>query len=160
MRQDWLVAFLCLGLCSCGYMNYYAASPLHPMEPSRWAYTDSYDPPVVDSLSPTLSWETICQTRGERYDLAIYKTQRVDDADWPVGKRIYFREGIPTREHKLDITLRPNQAYYWSIRVPCLAVTGVSPTWSRFVYYSNWSFIGSGCLIEDFPFFLFATPPQ
>jgi hypothetical protein len=64
--------------------------------------------PRIDSLQPTLAWETF-DGRNVTYDLAV----------WMAGERgpttlLYKREGLRHPSHRLEVPLNPSSLYYWS----------------------------------------------
>jgi hypothetical protein len=84
-----------------------------------------YKQPVVDSLQPTLRWESFprpldfaagnpalnAAITNVTYDLRIWQCQN----KLPPG-RIYERTGLRTNSHRLEQSLQPNAIYAWSIR--------------------------------------------
>lgn len=75
-------------------------------------------------LSPMLSWqefprsvdkntaaEEMAQVKNVKYDLIVAVG---DNGETP--EVIYRREGLEETSHKLEITLKPNTRYFWSIR--------------------------------------------
>ena len=90
-------------------------SGVKPVYPS---VGNPHSPPVVDSLQPTLSWEPM---RGvTSYDLIIYQGVKTESfargTKRSVGPEVYYRQGLTGTSHKVEITLKPSQEYYWSVR--------------------------------------------
>ena len=156
----WL-ALASLGLSSCGGITYYITVPTYPGEPERWIHAGLYKPPIVDSLNPTLSWKPITNLGlDDSYDIIIYEAYVYpqDLPEWPIGRQIYYREGLIQPNHRIEEGLQPNHAYYWSVRVR--QDKTIVSNWGRFVYLSSCSHLGTGCMTENFPFFLFMTPAE
>jgi hypothetical protein len=163
MKQRWWIAVGILGLSGCGGVAYETAFTIYPpAEQTGWSPTESYRPPVVDSLKPTLRWRPVERLKplapDDRYDILVHEAYRGSTLEWAIGRKVYYREGLNTSNHTLEIQLAPNQTYYWAVRVR----RGQKPAteWSSFIYFSNCSFIGTGCKRENFPFFLFVTPAK
>lgn len=163
MRQWGLMAVGILLFSGCGGVFYETAFTIYPpAEQTGWFSTDVYRPPIVDSLKPTFHWRLVKKLEplrsDDRYDILVYEAYRGSTLEWSIGRKVYYREGINTSMHTLGTKLAPNKTYYWSVRVR----RDRKPTteWSRFIYLSNCTFIGTGCKKEIFPYFLFVTPTK
>ena len=160
MKHWWLVALSVLGISGCvGYGGTFNETVFadYPKTKQLGPVTEPYSPPIIDSLTPTLRWNPINEPlKSDKYDIVIHETYRHGSLTWAIGPEVYYRQELPTLEHTLEIQLKPNKAYYWAIRIR--RNEKPASQWSRFVYLSNCTFIGSACAIEDFPYFLFITP--
>jgi hypothetical protein len=120
--------------------------------------------PIVHpySLNPTFRWRPVEKLEplspDNRYDILVHEAYQGNNLEWAIGQKVYYHEGLDTSDHTLEMQLEPNRAYYWAVRVR----RGQKPAteWSRFIYFSSCSFIGTGCKREIFPFFLFMTPDK
>lgn len=164
MKHWWLVTLSIFGLSGCvgyGGVFYETVYTVYPQaeQPERFA-TDSYRPPVIDSLKPTFRWRPVNEPQGpdDRYDILIHEAYRNSAVEWAIGREVYYRLGLDALEHTLEIQLEPDRAYYWAVRIR----RDEKPTseWSRFVYLSGCTFLGSACSTVGFPFFLFITPAR
>ncbi len=120
---------------------------------------ESYSPPVIDSLRPTLRWSPIDEPiETDKYDIVIHETYPNSPLRWAIGPEVYYRQGLQALEHTLEIQLKSSQAYYWAVRIR----RGEKPAskWSSFIFLRGCTFMGSGCTAEDLPFFLFVTPDK
>jgi hypothetical protein len=81
----------------------------------------------VDSVQPTLEWETFPRQSDaplgrERitdvtYDLRIWLSLRADDPSSVVlVDLVYSREGLTTPRHRLEEPLLPRAEYVWTVR--------------------------------------------
>jgi hypothetical protein len=75
----------------------------------------------VDSLTPNLSWQ---QAEGNNvtYDLVLYEAIKeegyVTGGYFVVpGPRVYYRKAITRTNHHVEMRLKPNTQYFWSVRV-------------------------------------------
>ena len=131
----------------------------YPKTRQLGSLSEPYSPPVIDSLSPALRWSPIDEPiKSDKYDIVIHETYRDNAYMWAIGPRVYYRQELQALEHTLEIQLKSNQAYYWAVRIRRDEKS--ASTWSRFIYLSRCSIIGSGCTTEDFPYFLFITPAR
>ena len=85
--------------------------PIYPR--SGW---EGYPAPV-NSLQPELKWEDSAVSK--KYDLAIW-----DSLCGQRRKIIYEKTALSGTSHKVEIVLKPDRLYYWSVRE-----TGLE-TWS------------------------------
>lgn len=163
----WLVVLSVFGISGCvgygGTFNETVFAVYPPTKAPEYGFvfvTDKpYSPPVVDSLSPTLRWSPTDELIGfNKYDLVIHETYQNSSLAWAIGPEVYYRQGLQALEHTLEIQLKSDQAYYWAVRIR----RGEKPVskWSHFIFLRGCTFIGSGCTIEDFPYFLFITPAR
>ncbi|MBH0200997.1 MAG: hypothetical protein HP496_01525 [Nitrospira sp.] len=64
----------------------------------------------VDSLQPTMSWETFPGS-NVTYDLKIWRSGRLGP-----DTLVYSRTNLDQPTHKLETALEPSSLYYWSVR--------------------------------------------
>ena len=111
-------------------------------------------PPVVDSLQPTLSWKPDPKATG--YDLIIYQGIKtvsfVHGTKRSVGPEVYYREDLHATSHKVEIVLKPNQEYYWSVRARNGKLV------ARWSVYDYTLFLGTAYVAFHNQPFLFVTP--
>ena len=105
------------------------------------------DPPpgafvAVDSLQPTLKWESFPRSRdlaGDtggmfrrieevRYELALVEVGSPD--------RIYRRDGLTEAQHKVETPLKSRTKYLWTVRA-CFRI-GEEPRCTEWGAISNW----------------------
>lgn len=112
--------------------GFFAASfGLAPIEPStRGQLTgagllaERVEWATVDSLQPTLAWEsfprasdvqmdadTMARVRNVRYDLIISREENFAPAEI-----VYRRDGLPVSRHTPSVNLRAGGRYFWSVR--------------------------------------------
>jgi len=107
---------LCLALlCGCSMpIHNTAIRPIYPK------VGHGVKPEVTDSLSPTFLWRSE-NKEPCTYDFAIWdvgdSTQVVNASYMEFRPYIYYREGLATPEHKLEIPLAPDTPYFWSVRI-------------------------------------------
>ncbi len=65
---------------------------------------------VVSELQPTLKWQAVSGS-DVTYDIFL----RVKDKD-KREKADYYKEGLAGTTHKIEIKLKPNTMYQWSVR--------------------------------------------
>jgi hypothetical protein len=122
MTPRWLV---CVLLCFCAACTLPPppVSGLRPAYPAPWG-------PKVDSLVPTLRWESfprptdlgvdaegwVARIQGVTYDLRIWRTVRGDFPSIYPGDLVYSRDGVPEPLHTVETPLAPDTSYLWSIR--------------------------------------------
>lgn len=153
-RWLWVIAGGFLGLTACGRATIHGVTPIYPKVGLR--------PPTVESLRPTFRWEPVAEPDA-RYDFITYESHELARWEWAIGKEVYYREGLKEAEHKLEVLLQPNRAYYWSMRVRRGEIIS---DWSRFDYSEYLGCFPSyiplaGCGEKyEFPFFLFRTPAK
>jgi hypothetical protein len=98
------------------------------------------DFPEVSGLSPTLTWHAV---KGEdvTYDVIVYEAIPYGP---PLAKRyvqgrvVEYARGISGTSHKLEIVLKPDSTYFWTIR---LRRGDVVSEWSSASYWKFGFFI-------------------
>lgn len=102
--MDYLILSSVLWLLLSGCQNFHvvrALSPrVNPPGPS----------PVVDTLQPTLRWES-SNDPGAKYDLIIYKAGPRHGFYHNIGEVVYYREALLGTEHKVEAPLSENTIY-------------------------------------------------
>ncbi len=133
-----------------GCATYHIVRPLDPKvgNPNK-------NPYQVASLQPTLTWQA-SSDNSVTYDLIIYEGLK-DESFWKgikrsVGDQVYYKEGIKTNTHTLQISLKPKTEYYWSVRVRKDSETS---NWARYDY--TLFLVLSYMKVSD-SFFRFRTP--
>lgn len=111
----------------------------------------------VDSLQPTLQW-TESKEKGVTYDLVIYEGIKTEDF-WKgrkrfVGERVYYKEGLKTNAHQLEVTLKADTEYYWSVR------SRVEDKVSEWAVYDYTLFLGTAYMHASNLYFTFITPKE
>jgi len=161
MKHWWLVLLSVFWMTGCvtgGTLNETVFAD-YPKTKQTGSVTEPYSPPIIDSLKPTLRWSPVDEpVEFDKYDIVIYETYQNSTLAWAIGSEVYYRKGLQALEHTLEIQLKSNQAYYWAVRIR--RDEKPASKWSRLIYYSGCTFIGSGCSTEDFPYFLFITPAR
>jgi hypothetical protein len=105
------IALFALTVAAC--TTFHGVKPLDPAQGNpSWA-------PEIETLQPTLRW-TPADAPATTYDLAIY--EGVIEGDFWHGEkrvpggRVYYREGLPAPEHRLEQQLEEGKHYFWSVR--------------------------------------------
>ena len=117
----------------------YVLKPIYPLPTKsfdlRGAFVDKYKTSwgglefvPVDSLTPTLSWETfprpidITDTGGQadrfsdvQYEVLIYEAIPINPSYKP-GQTIYHRTKLTEPAHQLERSLDPCRRYFWTVR--------------------------------------------
>ncbi len=104
-----------LGLTSCAWWTniHGEVTPTSP----KAANCFSNGPTRVESVRPAFRWEPVAEPDAQ-YDFIIFEAHKF--TLWPwwiIGREVYYREGIPEPEHRLDDPLQPQTYYFWSVRV-------------------------------------------
>jgi hypothetical protein len=149
------VAVLIL-LTSCGCVTYKQLTPIRP-KPLGGIDLPFLNPTRVDSLQPTFEWVARSEP-SVTYDFAIYdcirgKVVLLTQQPHVVGMQCYYREGLPSATHTLEVPLQPDRLYYWSVRVRSQGKPG---PWARF----DWNALGGwgGYTKATNCYFLIRTP--
>ena len=122
MTPRWLACALLFFCAAC-------AQPSHPVSGLRPAYPGPWGP-KVDSLVPTLRWESfprpidlgadsegwVARIQSVTYDLRIWRAARDDYLSMYPGDLAYSRDGVPEPFHTVETPLAPGTNYLWSIR--------------------------------------------
>jgi hypothetical protein len=105
--------------------------PAYPEVTSTFGNPDILDSPRVDSLQPNLHWQSFPGEHQQHLFAAIVPFVPVDLARvrdvayelriWTVvagaaGPLVYERNGLTEPSHRLEIALKPDTRYYWSVR--------------------------------------------
>lgn len=141
----YLLMMLVTAALSC--TTYNVVTPVYPKTRS------SGGTPVVDSLQPTFKWEY--KGEGEyTYDLVIHEIliNKEDLNKEIVGDVIYYRDNLPSPEHRIEEALAPDREYCWAVR---LRKDDKVSSWSR---YNEAAFIGVGVISKTNVLFKFKTP--
>jgi hypothetical protein len=74
----------------------------------------------VGSLQPELRWKP-AKAQGPTYDLIIWDSGLDPEKTLPregeqLGSVVYQREGLSETSHQVDMPLKPNTLYFWSVR--------------------------------------------
>ena len=114
-------------------------------------------PKQVETLQPTFKWEAV-QREGITYDLIVFEGIKIESL-WEgvkrsVGKEIYYREGLPQAEHKIEAPLEPGKEYYWTVR------TRQGDKVSEWAKYDYTLFLGTAYMKAGNQPFIFKTPEQ
>ena len=140
---------MCLVFAS-GCFTYHVITPVTPRvgNPNK-------NPILVNTLQPALSWVASADT-AVTYDLIIYEGLK-DESFWKgvkrsVGDQVYYCEGIRGNNHTVEVVLKPNTEYYWTVRS---RKGNEISEWSRYDY-SLW-LITSYMRVSN-SFFRFRTP--
>ena len=81
--------------------------------------------PVIDTLQPDLHWTDV-KSEGRTYDVCIWVAKSHDDNSGSLGvpgvqkswgDQVYYAEGIKENHHKINIQLKSNTCYHWSVRI-------------------------------------------
>ena len=162
MKYWWLVVLSVFWISGCvGYGGTFNETVFadYPKTKQLGPVTEPYSPPIIDSLKPTLRWSPIDEPlESDNYDIVLYEAYQNSTPAWAIGREVYYRQGLLALEHTLEIQLKPNKAYYWAIRIR--RDEKPASKWSRFIYLSGCTFIGSACARAHFPYFLFITPAR
>lgn len=106
----------------------FGLGPVYPLTRGQLSgdpfFSEYFEWKEVDSLRPTLAWQAfprdsdrkaspseMTRVTNVRYDLVIAR-ERNQAAD----EVVYRREGLPEPRHALEILLRPDTHYLWSVR--------------------------------------------
>jgi len=112
-----VLAILFIGLLSaCRATGVQGLDPLSPTQLGVDVFPD------IDTLHPTFEWKPfpgdedealfgagLARVRNARYDLIVLRAT----ADL---EKVYERLGLEETEHRIEIDLEPDTAYYWSVR--------------------------------------------
>jgi len=107
--NGWIVVSAIIVVGSMGCSTYKGIKPIYPTHKG-----------MVSSLQPILRWEAISDTNAT-YDIVIYErageqhTEGTSGVEWD-RKKVYYRENIQGTSHKVEIPLKPNTTYLWSLR--------------------------------------------
>lgn len=150
MKKNGL-AIILLVLMLSGCTSFHAIKPLSP------EVGNPNFPSQVETLQPTFKWEE-AQGAGITYDLIVYEGIKVESF-WEgvkrsVGKELYYREGLPQPEHKMEVPLEPGREYYWSVR------TRQGEKVSEWAKYDYTLFLGTAYMRAGNQPFIFETPKQ
>jgi len=112
-----------------------------------------------DSFQPTLSWEPFPGT-SVTYDLRIWQAGR-----WGPETLVYDRTNLKQSSHKLEVTLDPSTAYYWSVRAHfseqgkerITEWSRHSASYSQLMKVLTWGFAAIADPVQD-RFYVFITP--
>lgn len=131
--------FLLLAGCTAPAVN----PGLHALYPLQKA--DFFNPPgafvLVDSLQPTLRWESFPRSRdltGSNAD----RLRRVEDVTYElviadaVRDWEYRRTGLKESHHKVETPLNPKTKYLWTVRA-CFQIDG-EPRCTEWGAISDW----------------------
>lgn len=144
--------------------KYYGVQPVWPLPPplaifSLSGWSTPLPPrkmsgmPAVDSLQPTLCWNSVDPSNATKYDLTVWTGVKSPVREVPFssgrapvvfvkGIEVYQREGIEGCSHRVDEALLPDTVYVWAVRTR--SGTGVGP-WSTYAYKEDFSLArGSG----------------
>ena len=119
-------AWIVLHVAGCSYHP--AVCGLRPLSPdlTAGAVSDSLIFTEIDSLQPTLRWESfprhsdlhadrqgvlIKAAQDVSYELRIWRVE-----DNSAIRRVYERRELTTPKHRVDVRLDPNARYFWSVR--------------------------------------------
>ena len=119
-------AWVVLHVAGCSYHP--AVCGLRPLSPDLTvgAVSDSLIFTEIDSLQPTLRWESFprhSDLHADRQGVLIKAAQDVsyELRIWRVEdngaiRRVYERRELTTPKHRVDVRLDPNARYFWSVR--------------------------------------------
>jgi hypothetical protein len=140
IQRELLLVAICFVLTACAHeVPVYGLKPLYPE--TRMIYSD-FDFVAVDSLQPTLQWESFprpgdlenggvdlpTQMNSVTYDLRIWQAATNDRS----AQLIYERSGLPEPRHRIECPLEPDRRYLWTIRARFIADVGSRVTeWSK-----------------------------
>jgi hypothetical protein len=87
----------------------------HGLDPVEPAGRKIFPSPTIESLQPTLTWETADpeEMPGARYHLVVYRLEGFPSHEVVV----YARRDLTTTSHTLDQPLLPGTRYHWRIGV-------------------------------------------
>ncbi len=119
-------AWIVLHVAGCSYHP--AVCGLRPLSPdlTAGAASDSLIFTEIDSLQPTLRWESfprpsdlhadrqgvlIKAAQDVSYELRIWRVE-----DNSAIRRVCERRELTTPKHRVDVRLDPNARYFWSVR--------------------------------------------
>lgn len=145
-----LVIFVWLPAC----VTPYGTSEIRPLYPR---VGNPNFPAKTDSLQPTLKWQPQ-PAPGTSYDLIIYEGVKTTSF-WKgtkrsIGRKVYYREGIKSSEHRVEEPLKPEMEYYWSVRE---RRDGAVSEWAKYNYLL---FLGTAYVHGTALPFLFKTPKE
>lgn len=90
----------------------------------------------VADLKPTLEWQPSSEA-GITYDLVIYEAFSYSPTgignSYMPGRVAIYKEGLEAPSWQSDTPLKPEQRYYWSVR---LRHDGIVSNWSRYSYFA------------------------
>ena len=111
----------------------------------------------VHSLTPRFEWKP-SSNKDVTYDLLIYEAASYSrsgiDIQYMLGRVAVYKEGLKTSTWQLDTPLKPNQQYFWSVR---LRQDGVVSNWSKYSYFGFYVFAWSSGYGK---WFNFSTPAK
>ena len=165
----WLIVLALVGGCTmrlsvCGLRPEYP-EVLYSLTGTQVAFV------WVDSLQPTLRWESFPRPQDREadkegilnrigtvgYDLRIWRAEN----DYP-AEMVYSRQGLPNASHTIEDPLEPSAKYFWTIRArfeieghPRVAEWGLSE--------HPWPLGPSPCKLGRIPipnYYRFKTPPK
>lgn len=78
------------------------------------------NPDKVESLQPVLEWEPSKYTEAS-FDLIVLEVLK-DESFWEgtkrsIGDTVYYKEDLKGTSHKIEVELKPDTEYYWSVRI-------------------------------------------
>ena len=114
----------------------------------------SYGTSKLQTLQPTLSWDTLSLSNGKKIDMAIRSISRItyELRVWKngVGGRepAYERKGLTETKHRIEDPLEPSTVYAWTVR-------------ARFVLDNQTRLTSSACTPGDrVNYYHFETPER
>ena len=157
-----VISFMLVGCAT--NASVYGLKPEYP-EARHGFFTETIAFVEVDSLQPTLKWESfhlpwlnnltdenpVSELCNITYELKIW---RAGARDQPVDL-IYERRGLPEPFHKIERTLDPSARYLWTIRAK-FEINGKPrvSTWGR----TKFNELGNLDIIPSLNFYRFETP--
>jgi hypothetical protein len=104
----------CADLSPTGKYTYKVAEPQKPRHSTVW------NGGGADSLQPTLLWKPLPDCQAPTYDVVIYEVAKRwsgrHGAEFVRGAQVYYREGLTECSNKVEVVLKPDQLYDWSVR--------------------------------------------
>lgn len=148
MKRNSLVTILVV-LMLAGCTSFHEIKPLSP------EVGNPNFPKQAETLQPTFKWEAP-QGKGITYDLIVFEGIKIESF-WKgvkrsIGKEIYYREGLPQTEHKIEKPLEPGREYYWTVR------TRQGEKVSEWAKYDYTLFLGTAYMRAGNQPFIFKTP--
>jgi hypothetical protein len=152
MKREPVVLFIGLLMLAGCTMPIYKGG-IEPIYPGVRTFGKTYE--TVETLTPTFRWKSSA-TSPCTYDFAIWDVGQSIPAGMGTavtkGPAVYYKEGLATTEHTVEVPLSPDSRYYWSVRT---RADGKVSAWATYDYH-QWLVIAAA-QGYDWPY-AFRTP--
>ena len=129
MKWVFYIGSLLIVIIQTGCASYNIITPIFPA-----SVNPGKDPQLVTSLQPLLSWQ-VNDENVVSYDLIIFEilvdTSVEKNIKRTIGGKVYYRENISGNSHLVQVVLKPDAEYCWSLR---MRAGNVISEWASYDY--------------------------